>query len=293
MLDNADRQAIAGDLSTENHQIDEVSTINTDCHVESETPLTGTLEEPANPDTAFTPCNAENATGEVVSAAPAATVANDQPNSEALIPTASLPVPRKRPSPEKLMQEVRTGLGIDAPTRPIPTVILSATQEEDLKADVLRMWKQHEKCEQELAPLLYRLCAALHAPGRKGEGFGAWLKGNGIPKATAYRLIGRYAHREGLPLPYKEKAPRPKPRATVRDTGSFQTETTFAGTQESDQAGQDELTHAEFIAQPQCLADVKDILSRYLQGLDDDDRRVQKTELVRWLESDDFQHERA
>jgi len=211
-----------------------------------------------------------------------ATVEASVPKSESLTVSSNQPVPRKRPSPEKLMQEVRTGLGIAAPSRPIPTIELSATQEEDLEAEILRTWKQHEQCEKAIAPMLYKLCAALYAPGQTGKGFEAWLKKNHKPKATAYRWIKNYAKREGLPLPYKERAKVQKPAADAKEptTSSHVRQPSTVGKS----AGNNTTTDLEFIAQPKCLAEVKEILSRYLDGLNEADRRTHTVELVSWLE---------
>ena len=219
---------------------------------------------------------------------PTTPVAAAEPKSEPFTLTSNLPEPRKRPSPVKLMQEVRTGLGIEAPTRPIPTFMLSAAQEEDLKADVLRMWKQHEKCEQELAQLLYRLCAALHAPGRREQGFRRWLKDHGKSHATAYRIIGRYARREGLPLPFKPKIQKTKPKSQKSESAA-QGFSTFSQLRQTSGAHQHDTERtmpvAEFIAPPESLCELKRITAQYLDRLSEPDQAIQIKELIGWLAS--------
>jgi hypothetical protein len=85
-------------------------------------------------------------------------------------------------------------------------------QEAALKTEIISLWKQRNQCDAALPPLLYKLCKALHAPGKKGQGFDAWLKEAGISHTTAYRWIEKYAKRNGLPLPFVPKAkPNPEP----------------------------------------------------------------------------------
>lgn len=214
--------------------------------------------------------------GEVVNPATDTKVTDDHPKGELLTRASNLPVPRKRPSPERLMRQVRRDLGIIPHTSSVPTIILSAAQEEDLKAEIVRFWKQRQRCKEALAPLLYKLCGALHSPGRRGNGFIAWLQENHIPKATAYRWIEKYARREGLLLPYKKVAV-PKPKPVTETSTSSQVGQPRPGYGETDGA---QVPAAEFIAAPESLSDVKGILSRYFWGLNDDDRHSQLEQLV-------------
>lgn len=85
-------------------------------------------------------------------------------------------------------------------------------QQKQLETEILTLWGQHQKCEKELAPLLFRLRDLLKTQGKKG-GFNAWLKTHNIPRATAYRWIEKYEVKEGLrPVPI----PKPKTSYQVR-----------------------------------------------------------------------------
>ena len=194
----------------------------------------------------------------------------------------NLPVPRKRPSSEALVRQNRTELGIVAKTIPIPTILLSPEQEEDLKAEIVRTWKQHEHCEKSLARLLYRLCAALYAPGCKGKGFRAWLKSNDIPHATAYRWIEKYARREGLPVPYERaEIQKPKRRAEAGTLSQVRQPSSIRA-----QSAGEEVSPVEVIAAPQSLADFESLVTQFLNGLSPSDRRARAQEWVTWLETE-------
>src|ERR1039458_654343 len=83
---------------------------------------------------------------------------------------------------------------------------IEAEDEDSLKFRALLLWDKCDKCESEIAPILYVLCKKIHAPGKKDDGFNAWLKANGKPKATAYRWIRKYANEKSLELPFQLKA---------------------------------------------------------------------------------------
>ncbi|MBZ5505684.1 MAG: hypothetical protein LAO78_09360 [Acidobacteriia bacterium] len=63
-----------------------------------------------------------------------------------------------------------------------------------LQEAILLRWGQTEK---ELGPLFYELRLKLKAPGKKGQGFGAWLAEHGIPRATADRWADNHEIRLG------------------------------------------------------------------------------------------------
>jgi hypothetical protein len=95
--------------------------------------------------------------------------------------------------------------------------------EQELKTDILALWKQHDECELQIAPLLYQLCKTLHAPGKKGAGFDAWLKANGKSRSTAYRWIRQYCteHNEQSPWPKKKKGTQAATLSHVAQTLPF------------------------------------------------------------------------
>src|ERR1017187_8380308 len=83
---------------------------------------------------------------------------------------------------------------------------IGAEDEDSLKIKALLLWDKCDKCESDIGEVLYVLCKKLHAPGKKDEGFNAWLRANGKPRATAYRWIGNYANKNGLELLSQPKA---------------------------------------------------------------------------------------
>lgn len=92
------------------------------------------------------------------------------------------------------------------------TIDLDTEDADSLKLKALQLWETydsfHAKCkerEASVAEVLYVLCKKLHAPGKKDDGFKAWLKSNGRSKATAYRWIRKYADSKGLELPFQPK----------------------------------------------------------------------------------------
>jgi hypothetical protein len=93
---------------------------------------------------------------------------------------------------------------------------IEAADEDSLKLKALLLWDKCDKCEVSIGEILYALCKKLHAPGKKDEGFNAWLKANGKPRATAYRWIKKYAEPLGLELPHVAKA---KAKPTLSHVG--------------------------------------------------------------------------
>src|ERR1022692_4329130 len=119
------------------------------------------------------------------------------------------------------VEEPGAGLHIAPQGTPAPAEFIESISEEEeqaLKDEALHLWEEHDngekaiaKCEEAIAPILFKLRKALHAPGKKGQGFDAWLKAEGKPKATAYRWIARYCKKnsETLPWDVKQKAKAP------------------------------------------------------------------------------------
>jgi hypothetical protein len=276
-IDTSDLDGVTGDLSSHNHKTATATAIYADCQAENESPEAGKSEGSLDPQPISASSNTDNATSEVVvNPATDATVTDDHSEAGSLAPASSLPVPRKRPSPERLMRQVRRDLGIIPHTSSLPIIQLSLTQEEDLKAEIVRFWKQRQRCEEALAPLLYKLCGALRSPGLKGKGFIAWLQENHIPKATAYRWIERYAQRKGLLLPYKKVAvQKPKP-VTETSTLSQVGQPTSTGSKTSENLD----TQPDHIPAPGCLAEIHNLIVRYLGQMDDAERSRQWQELV-------------
>jgi hypothetical protein len=159
------------------------------------------------------------------------------------------------------------GSDIVPQTTPPSTEISEVISEEEelaLKTEALHLWEEHDNgektianSEEAIAPILIKLRKALHAPGKKGQGFDAWLKSEGKPKATAYRWIARYCkkYKEALPWDMKQKAKAP----TLSHVGQG-----------------DSLSSLK-------LKDVEGVLFNFLQGLDEMNRGATASQLVGWI----------
>jgi hypothetical protein len=178
-------------------------------------------------------------------------------------------------------QELRTELGIV----PAPQILspqsaaalttaadtLAPEQVDAIKAEIITLWKAHKNSGAAIAPLLYKLCKALHAPGKKGNGFDAWLKGAKIPHSSAYRWIVKYANREGLDLPFSTK--QKQKTATLSHV---------AQTLPLTEQHCDEL-RAEYIPAPTSLSELKKLLKRSFESAGAASRHDWAKELVRWI----------
>jgi hypothetical protein len=189
-------------------------------------------------------------------------VSNDCPIQT---PHAALPVNEAEPIiTEEAVEEHAAGLHIvseGTPPSAEPIEIISEEEELALKNEALNLWKEHDTAiantEEAIAPVLIKLRKALHAPGKKGQGFDAWLKDEGKPRATAYRWIARYCekHKEALPWEVKQKAKAP----TLSHVGQG-----------------DSLSFMK-------LKDVEGVLFNFLQGLDEMSRDATASQLVGWI----------
>jgi hypothetical protein len=181
------------------------------------------------------------------------------------------------------MAALRAQLGIVVAHQPEPTAETASLEPETpeehaLKSTILEKWQQHQHLEKELAPLLYQLCVLLHAPGRKGQGFEAWLKQNRKSKATAYRCIKRYAKREGLPLPYKEKGTRLGKAEVATSSHVIRPSLTIARSDGHD-------LQAAYIPAPASTAEMTGILQRYFDRLQGADQYQECMALIAWIET--------
>jgi hypothetical protein len=213
-------------------------------------------------------------------------VATPNSTSQTQASTANLnpiPAPDGKPtakentrfSAKRTIMDIRAGLGKPMPkVPPVPAKdtadageAQSDEQEASLKSKILTLWQEHDQCEADLPRLLYELCKMLHAPGRKGEGFEAWLKANNRPKSTAYRWIRKYTTREGLNPPFEQKA-EPKNSSQVA-RGSTATPT--------------DDVQADYIPVPVSVAETKKMIEQALQRADASSRRQWAKEILEWL----------
>jgi hypothetical protein len=191
---------------------------------------------------------------------------------------------------QQIWQELRSGLGIlPPPTEPSSQSaevssddnVINPEQEAALKAEIVSLWKQHTSSQVALAPLLYKLCKSLHAPGKKGMGFDAWIEQAEIPHSTAYRWIAKYCKREGLSLPYAPKQkPEPLPPEPEKPDN-----TTLSHVEQtlplSDPKGPD--LEAGYIPQPRSLSDVKAVVIGVFESTDLTSRCHLAQELIDWI----------
>lgn len=184
--------------------------------------------------------------------------------------TSLIPV-RRCSSAKEEWNDLRFSLNINAPgTQPTSMKVLyESASENELKEKALKVWSDHEKCEAILAPLLYELWKRLRAPGSKGQGFDAWLRENKKSRSTAYRWIGAYAEREGLPRPDKSK---------TRKSVSHGTNSPTTDNEKLE-------VEAEYIPAPTTVCEAKNALTRLFQGLEGKNRRAAAEELIEWIES--------
>jgi hypothetical protein len=185
------------------------------------------------------------------------------------------------PKPKShVLVQIRKELGLGSPMPVVPSPVtecsvadqqepLSPGDEQELGKQILQLWKQHDTCETDLPGLLYQFCVALHAPGRKGQGFEAWLKDNKKPKSTAYRWINKYAKREGLKPPFPVK----KKTKTSSQPGRGS---------KSPMPKQDGV-EAESVPVPKDLPELKSLVRGFLERADETERRHWIKELQNWL----------
>jgi len=191
-------------------------------------------------------------------------------------------------------QELREDLGLvvtaDAEVQPetIPIEpVVGSSEEAALKAVIIELWQQHSKSEQELGPRLYELCKILHAPGRTGHGFDAWLKASQIPHSTAYRWIQKHCAREGLNLPYKKKE-----QSTAKNVEKKSKTLSQMG-QGSEPVSVPDDTEADVVPVPTSAKQVIALIERGFAKLSVKDRLTEDIALRAWLDADIAQLEQT
>jgi hypothetical protein len=181
-------------------------------------------------------------------------------NSCALVTTVNTP-----------WDQIRSGLGIGA-ENPTFAKSTSITDEQELKTEILRLWQQHEQSKQALGKRLYELQKLLHSPGKKGAGFDAWLKENGIPHSTAYWLLKRHCEREGLAPALSENKTKSKTEvapSTLSNLGQT--------------GGVD--VHAEYVPEPKSISELIGLMARFFETVPDPETRARwASDIHKWLD---------